>query len=138
MYLALATKREKLPKNYGSARLFKIVRSHFPRSNPRRAIQTIGDAKAVVWSEKQNLMPIVDIHVVRGLFTAEQKLALISNVTDAVVAIEGEHIRELTRVKINEFASPDLTAALKLPHALAPKVQSGQRPPPNHLVGDKI
>jgi 4-oxalocrotonate tautomerase len=98
----------------------------------------MGDAQAIVWSEKQNLMPIVDIHVVRGLFTAEQKLALISNVTDAVVAIEGEHIRELTRVKINEFASSDLTAALKLPHAPAPEVQSGQRPPPNQLVGDKI
>jgi 4-oxalocrotonate tautomerase len=82
-------------------------------------------------------MPIVHIHVVRGLFTAEQKRALISNVTDAVVAIEGEHIRELTRVKINEFASPDLTTALKLPRALAAKVESRKPPPPNRLAADQ-
>ena len=52
-------------------------------------------------------MPLVDIHVIRGVFTPDQKRALIEKVTDAMVAIEGENMRGVTWVKINEVASGD-------------------------------
>jgi len=38
-------------------------------------------------------MPLVDIHVIKGAFTDEQKSAIIVGVTDAMVAVEGEKLR---------------------------------------------
>lgn len=52
-------------------------------------------------------MPLVDIHVIRGVFTSGQKRALIEKVTDAMVAVEGENMRGVTWVKINEVESGD-------------------------------
>jgi 4-oxalocrotonate tautomerase len=52
-------------------------------------------------------MPLVDIHVIKGVFTPEQKHAMITKVTDAMVAVEGENLRGVTWVKINEVESGD-------------------------------
>ena len=52
-------------------------------------------------------MPLVEIHVIRDVFTPGQKQALIEKVTDAMVAVEGENMRGVTWVKINEVASGD-------------------------------
>lgn len=52
-------------------------------------------------------MPLVDIHVIRDVFTPGQKRALIEKVTDAMVAVEGENMRGVTWVKINEVESGD-------------------------------
>ena len=52
-------------------------------------------------------MPLVDIHVIKGVFTPEQKSAMISGVTEAMVAIEGENLRGVTWVKINEVEGGD-------------------------------
>lgn len=52
-------------------------------------------------------MPLVDIHVIKGVFTSEQKSAMITGVTDAMVAVEGENLRGVTWVKINEVESGD-------------------------------
>jgi 4-oxalocrotonate tautomerase len=50
-------------------------------------------------------MPLVDIHVIKGVFTPEQKSAMITGVTNAMVAVEGENLRGVTWVKINEVES---------------------------------
>ena len=50
-------------------------------------------------------MPLVDIHVIRGVFTSEQKRAMIERVTDVMVGIEGENMRSVTWVKISEVGS---------------------------------
>jgi 4-oxalocrotonate tautomerase len=50
-------------------------------------------------------MPLVDIHVIRGVFSPEQKRTMIERVTDAMVAIEGEPMRGVTWVKVNEVES---------------------------------
>ncbi|MDH3233564.1 MAG: 2-hydroxymuconate tautomerase family protein [Alphaproteobacteria bacterium] len=50
-------------------------------------------------------MPSVDIHVIEGVFTNEQKRTMIEKVTDAMVEIEGEALREVTWVRVNEVAS---------------------------------
>jgi phenylpyruvate tautomerase PptA (4-oxalocrotonate tautomerase family) len=48
-------------------------------------------------------MPMVTIDVIKDVFTPQQKQALISKVTDAVVAVEGESLRGVTWVRIKEF-----------------------------------
>lgn len=48
-------------------------------------------------------MPMVTIDVIKDVFTPQQKQALISKVTDAMVAVEGESLRGVTWVRINEF-----------------------------------
>lgn len=52
-------------------------------------------------------MPLIDIHVIKGVFTAEQKSAMITKVTDAMVSVEGDNLRAVTWVKINEVESGD-------------------------------
>ena len=52
-------------------------------------------------------MPLVTIDVIKGVFSAEQKEALIHGVTEAMVAVEGENMRPVTWVRINEFAGGD-------------------------------
>lgn len=52
-------------------------------------------------------MPLVDIHVIKGVFTPQQKIEMITRVTDAMVAVEGENLRGVTWVKINEVEGGD-------------------------------
>lgn len=52
-------------------------------------------------------MPLVTIDVIKDVFTPQQKQAIIEKVTDAMVAVEGEPMRPVTWVKINEIAQGD-------------------------------
>jgi len=52
-------------------------------------------------------MPLVDIHVIKGVFTPVQKAEMITRVTDAMVSVEGEKLRAVTWVKINEVEGGD-------------------------------
>jgi 4-oxalocrotonate tautomerase len=56
---------------------------------------------------KENDMPLIEVHVIENVFNAEQKRQMISKLTDAMVSIEGEAMRGVTRVKISEVASGD-------------------------------
>ena len=47
-------------------------------------------------------MPLVTINVIENLFTNEQKREMIEKVTDAMVSIEGEAMRGITWVLIEE------------------------------------
>ena len=47
-------------------------------------------------------MPLVTINVIENVFTAEQKQEMIQKVTDALVSIEGEAMRGITWVLIEE------------------------------------
>jgi 4-oxalocrotonate tautomerase len=53
-------------------------------------------------------MPLVDIQLIEGVFDADQKRRMIADVTDAMVAIEGEAMRGLTWVRVQEIASGEL------------------------------
>lgn len=44
-------------------------------------------------------MPLVDIHLIEGVFDKSQKQEMIRRVTDAMVAVEGEAMRSGTRVR---------------------------------------
>lgn len=50
-------------------------------------------------------MPLVDIQLIEGVFTPEQKQEMIAKVTDTMVGIEGEAMRQVTWVRVQEFAS---------------------------------
>ncbi len=50
-------------------------------------------------------MPMVDIHVIEGVFSSEQKQEMIKRITDTMIAIEGEGLREITWVRIREVNS---------------------------------
>lgn len=52
-------------------------------------------------------MPLVTIDVIKDVFTTDQKKAMIDKVTDAMLAVEGEAMRPVTWVKINEIAQGD-------------------------------
>ena len=41
-------------------------------------------------------MPLVDIHVIEGVFSADEKRNMIHKVTDTMVSIEGEAMRGVT------------------------------------------
>jgi 4-oxalocrotonate tautomerase len=47
-------------------------------------------------------MPLVTINVIENVFTNEQKREMIKKVTDAMVSIEGEAMRGITWVLIEE------------------------------------
>ncbi|MDZ7842631.1 MAG: tautomerase family protein [Gammaproteobacteria bacterium] len=52
-------------------------------------------------------MPLIDIHIIRDVFTPAQKQDLIDKVTEAMISVEGENMRGVTWVKINEVTSGD-------------------------------
>jgi 4-oxalocrotonate tautomerase len=52
-------------------------------------------------------MPLVTIDVIKDVFTADQKKKLITKVTEAMVEVEGENMRPVTWVRINEFEGGD-------------------------------
>jgi 4-oxalocrotonate tautomerase len=52
-------------------------------------------------------MPLVTIDVIKDVFTHTQKKELITKVTEAMVQVEGEGMRPVTWVRINEIESGD-------------------------------
>jgi 4-oxalocrotonate tautomerase len=52
-------------------------------------------------------MPLVTIDVIKDVFTPSQKKELIAKVTEAMVQVEGENLRPVTWVRINEFQGGD-------------------------------
>ncbi len=50
-------------------------------------------------------MPLVDIQLIEGIFDQSQKQEMIRRVTDAMVSVEGEAMRPVTWVRIQEIAS---------------------------------
>ena len=50
-------------------------------------------------------MPLVDIQLIKGVFTPAQKKTMIQKVTDAMVAVEGEPMRQVTWVRVQEIES---------------------------------
>jgi len=52
-------------------------------------------------------MPLVTIDVIKDVFTSEQKQKLITKVTEAMIEVEGEGMRPVTWVRIQEFAGGD-------------------------------
>jgi 4-oxalocrotonate tautomerase len=52
-------------------------------------------------------MPLVDIHLIKGAWTPEQKEQMMKATTDALVGIWGENVRKLTWVRVLEVEDGD-------------------------------
>ena len=52
-------------------------------------------------------MPLLNVKLIEGVFTQKQKHEMIRRLTDAMVSIEGENMRPLTWVVIEEVKSGD-------------------------------
>jgi 4-oxalocrotonate tautomerase len=52
-------------------------------------------------------MPLVNVKVIEGVFSTAQKQEMIRKLTDTMVSIEGESLRGVTWVVIDEVKSGD-------------------------------
>jgi 4-oxalocrotonate tautomerase len=52
-------------------------------------------------------MPFVNVKVIEGVFSADQKQDMVRRLTDAMVEIEGENMRPVTWVVVEEVKSGD-------------------------------
>jgi 4-oxalocrotonate tautomerase len=64
-------------------------------------------------------MPLIDVHVIKNVFNPEQKKEIVEKITNTMVEIEGEALRNVTWVRIKEVNEGDwaiggqpLTAAM--------------------------
>lgn len=56
-------------------------------------------------------MPLINVKVVEGVFNRDEKREIIERLTEAMVAIEGENMRQVTWCIIEEIKSGDLGIA---------------------------
>ena len=52
-------------------------------------------------------MPLIQVKLIEKVFTPAQKKEIINRLTDAMVAVEGENMRQVTWVTIEEVRSGD-------------------------------
>ena len=52
-------------------------------------------------------MPLINVKLIEDVFTPEQKRQIVEKLTDAMVAIEGESMRQVTWVVVEEVRSGD-------------------------------
>jgi len=50
-------------------------------------------------------MPLIQVKVIEGVFTEAQKREIVQKLTDAMVSIEGENMRSVTWVIVEEVKS---------------------------------
>jgi 4-oxalocrotonate tautomerase len=52
-------------------------------------------------------MPLINVKLIEGVFSPAQKREMIRKLTDAMVSIEGENMRSVTSVIVEEVKSGD-------------------------------
>jgi 4-oxalocrotonate tautomerase len=52
-------------------------------------------------------MPLIEVKLIEGVFSPKQKQEMITKLTDTMVSIEGENMREVTTVIVEEVKSGD-------------------------------
>jgi 4-oxalocrotonate tautomerase len=56
-------------------------------------------------------MPFISVKTIEGVFSSEQKQQIIERLTDAMVSIEGENMRQVTWCVVEEVKSGDFGIA---------------------------
>jgi 4-oxalocrotonate tautomerase len=56
---------------------------------------------------KVEIMPHIQVHAIKDVFSKEQKKQVIQKLTDAMISIEGEKLRDYTLVTFHEVESGD-------------------------------
>jgi 4-oxalocrotonate tautomerase len=52
-------------------------------------------------------MPLINVKLIEDVFTPEQKREIVERLTDAMVSVEGENMRPVTWVIVEEVRSGD-------------------------------
>ena len=52
-------------------------------------------------------MPLINVKLIEGVFTSEQKTQIAERLTDAMVSVEGENMRSVTWCVLEEVKSGD-------------------------------
>jgi 4-oxalocrotonate tautomerase len=76
-------------------------------------------------------VPLVTVKVIEGVFTPTQKQEMIRKLTDTMVAIEGENMRPVTWVVVEEVKSGDWGSA-----AVPSRRAMSRRSPPGSGAAD--
>ena len=64
-------------------------------------------AATAIRPDKEDSVPLIQVKVIKGVFTAPQKQEIVERLTDAMVEIEGENLRQVTLCIVEEIASGD-------------------------------
>jgi 4-oxalocrotonate tautomerase len=72
-----------------------------------RQSPTLGAARESNLYKGRNPMPLIQVQVIKDVFSQEQKRQIISKLTDAMVSIEGENMRQVTFCLVQEVESGD-------------------------------
>jgi 4-oxalocrotonate tautomerase len=75
-------------------------------------------------------MPLIEVKLIEGVFTEAQKHEMVRRLTDAMVSIEGENMRSVTWVIIEEVKSGDWALGGKLLTAAAVRELATGKPSP--------
>jgi 4-oxalocrotonate tautomerase len=73
-------------------------------SHRRRVIVPLSDIHSTT-DRKDGPMPLLNVKVIENVFTDEQKKQMVERLTDAMVSIEGEAMRGVTWVIVEEVRS---------------------------------
>lgn len=71
-------------------------------------------------------MPIINVKLIEGVFNAEQKKEIVSKLTDAMVSIEGENLRDKTWVVLEETPTWGIGGTVLTP-AMVKAIAAGQK-----------
>jgi 4-oxalocrotonate tautomerase len=52
-------------------------------------------------------MPLIQVKIIEGVFSQEQKQEIVRKLTDAMVSVEGENMRQVTICIVEEVKSGD-------------------------------
>src|ERR1700679_4245594 len=58
-------------------------------------------------NQRRSAMPLINVKLIEDVFTSEQKGQIVERLTDAMVSIEGENMRGVTWVVVEEVRSGD-------------------------------
>jgi 4-oxalocrotonate tautomerase len=76
-------------------------------AQPREADATGKGKTRRTRQQRGRVMPLIEVKLIKNVFSPEQKREMIERLTDAMVEIEGENMRPVTWVTVQEVASGD-------------------------------
>src|SRR3954467_11756710 len=83
---------------------------HYPlrvKPGPMRPIILRSPATGPANTQRRKQMPLIQVRVIKDVFNKDQKRQIINKLTDAMVSVEGENMRGVTWVTIEEVDSGD-------------------------------
>ena len=78
-----------------------------PTSAPREAARGHAPPSSLTKPTRRTAMPLINVKLIEDVFTSEQKGQIVERLTDAMVSIEGENMRGVTWVVVEEVQSGD-------------------------------